>query len=124
MTHAKNDLVLIVINDGNGSQCGMTYDQRCAAAATGIDQFRYACQKANQWRIAHDCPSATRADVFAAASEVYAYYRNHMAESRAMIEAGEIQHEDLQAAASVYDKLASGSLYPVGTKFIDGTVQS
>ena len=30
--HATNDVILCVINDGNGSQCGYSYDQRIELA--------------------------------------------------------------------------------------------
>lgn len=84
LSPAANDISLIVINDGDGSQCGMTYPQRCAAAHFGIAEFRAACQKANNWRVKHECESATKADILAAASEVQEYYRNHLAENSRM----------------------------------------
>lgn len=84
LSPATNDIVLIVINDGNGSQCGMTYPQRVAAAESGIEQYRAACKKANEWRIRHDCPSASQKDIIDAASEVQDYYRNHVAENARM----------------------------------------
>lgn len=81
---AANDLFLIVVNDGNGDQCGMTYEQRCKAMTkTGADpihDFRLACKRANNWRVNHDCKIASHGDMMAAASAILAYYRNHVAE--------------------------------------------
>ena len=37
--HVINDVVLTVINDGDGTQCGMTYAQRCAAATGPLDPY-------------------------------------------------------------------------------------
>ena len=77
-----NDIVLAVINDGNGSQCGMTYEQRCVAAEHGLADYRVACAKyGKDGRVALDERPATRAEVIEAASLVQKYYRNHMAEA-------------------------------------------
>ena len=76
----KNDLVLIVINDGNGDQCGLTYKQRCTAT---LDQLRHACNRANSWRIRHGCESATNEDIDEAAFAVHAYYFQHAIECNA-----------------------------------------
>lgn len=80
LSPAANDIVLIVINDGNGSQCGMTYDQRCNAVDIDNAAFYDACKKANQWRIKNECPSATNVDIRAAVEEIRAYYRQHKIE--------------------------------------------
>lgn len=46
------------------------------------------------------------------------------AQSAPTFECHEVGIEELEAAGAIFDKLASGTMYPVGTRFIDGTVQS
>jgi hypothetical protein len=76
-----NDIVLTLVNDGNGSECGMTYAERVAAADTGIGDYRIACAKYNERRAAvYEMPKATRRQVVQAATLVQAYYRNHAKE--------------------------------------------
>lgn len=72
------DCVLSVINDGDGSLCGMTYAQRCAAADTGIFQYRAACQRYGQ--ATYPGGDWHRVDTINAATRVQAYYRQHTAE--------------------------------------------
>lgn len=68
-----NDLMLTIINDGDGSQCGMNYAQRCAAADTGIFYYRAACREYNR--------HASREQIIEAATRIQAYYREHVKES-------------------------------------------
>lgn len=78
---AVNDIVLTIINDGNGSECGMTYSERVAAAETGIGDYRIACAKYNQRRLeVYEMPKATRQQVLEAATLVQEYYRRHAKE--------------------------------------------
>lgn len=68
-----NDIVLTVINDGNGSQCGITYNQRCNAAKSGyILAFRRA---ANEYR-----PTSRRDQQMIAGDYLYKYYLEHIGE--------------------------------------------
>ena len=73
--HKINDIVLTVINDGNGSQCGMDYGQRCTAASKseyGVYQYEKACKQY--------MPTATPGELESAARLLQAYYLEHMAE--------------------------------------------
>ncbi len=72
---SKNNIVLTIINDGNGSECGMTYAERCAAAEYGLFEYRRAAQKVAAKY------GGSRKDVFDAATEVQRYYQNHAKET-------------------------------------------
>lgn len=76
-----NDIVLTIINDGNGSQCGMDYAARCAAAENGIASYRAACRYYNLQRSYAGAKSATRAEMLEAESVLQGYYRQHMQEA-------------------------------------------
>lgn len=71
------DAVLTIINDGNGSLCGMDYKARCAAADTGIAQYRLAVALYSLWKQAHGGQRLTKLNQIKAASEIQDYYRNH-----------------------------------------------
>ena len=81
--HNVNELCLIVINDGNGDQCGMTYAQRCDVAEFGLIEYRNACRQAAEWLTKHEAPKPARQDIFEAADIIKAYYQNHMKEVQA-----------------------------------------
>lgn len=75
---AINDALLTIINDGNGSQCGMNYAQRCAAADTGIFEFRAAVRAYSRFRHAnYGSRHLTRPEVLEAATYLQNYYREH-----------------------------------------------
>lgn len=76
-----NDLVLTIINDGNGAQCGRTYEQRCAAAENGIFEYSYMCREYSRQRNRAGSSRATREQILAAATILQEYYREHMAEN-------------------------------------------
>jgi len=79
--HRVNDLVLTIINDGDGKQCGMDYAKRCAAAETGLFDYRFACRSYSRYSHAHyGTPHATQAQIIAAADIVQEYYREHVTE--------------------------------------------
>ena len=67
-----NDIVLTVINDGDGSQCGMDYNERCLAAAFGIAQYRTACR--------NYAPTASHKQIIEAATLIQEYYREQSKE--------------------------------------------
>ena len=76
-----NDLVLTVINDGDGSECGMTYADRCKAAEFGIFYYRAACKRYSKRRAkVYEAREATRAEIIEAASIIQEYYRQHIKE--------------------------------------------
>jgi len=76
-----NDLVLTIVNDGDGDQCGMTYAQRCAAAENGLFELRAAVRHYNRYRHSqYRAPLASREEVIEAADILQRYYREHMAE--------------------------------------------
>lgn len=77
---AINSTVLSIINDGDGSQCGMTYKQRCEAAEHGIFKFRAACVKYSAWRTRHDERALTPEEIIQAAILLQLYYRQHIKE--------------------------------------------
>ena len=80
--HTVEDLVLTIINDGNGSQCGMSYPQRCAAAESGIFEFRAACRAYGRYRHrVYGSSIPDRLEVIEAADILQAYYREHAKES-------------------------------------------
>ena len=80
---AINDTVLTIINDGNGSQCGMTYKQRCEASDTGIMAYRLACKTYSEQRVASGARALTKTEIIEAANYLQAYYRQHMKEMSA-----------------------------------------
>ena len=79
-----NDLALIVINDGNGAQCGDNYRHRLCAARCDIPTRHLAWWRmvttAERWRRAHDCEPSTIAQEREAVEELDAYYQRHIAE--------------------------------------------
>lgn len=77
---AINDTILSIINDGEGTQCGMTYKQRCAAAEYGLLEFRVACRVYSDWRKRHEARGLTRQEIIEAAEYLQHYYRQHMKE--------------------------------------------
>lgn len=82
--HAINDTVLTIINDGDGTQCGMTYEQRKSAAENGILEFRAACRAYSRYRNSHyGSRHLNRAEVIDAAIILQNYYREHVAECAA-----------------------------------------
>ena len=79
--HRVNDIVLTIINDGDGKQCGMDYSTRCDEAITGRDLFISACRAYDRYsREFYGSPKATREQIIAAADIVQAYYRQHVTE--------------------------------------------
>jgi hypothetical protein len=73
-----NDLILTIINDGNGSQCGLSYAQRkYEAAHHGLSQFRLACARYNKQRVASGSKKADRLEVIEAAQILFDYYIAH-----------------------------------------------
>lgn len=62
-TARANDIVLTLVNDGDGSQCGLDYDARRTAS---LARIRIACR--------HYLPTASNADIDDAAILVKAYY--------------------------------------------------
>lgn len=77
-----NDIILAVINDGDGTMCGLNYRQRCAAAEFGLAKFRVAAKAYADYSVkVFEQSPATRRQVLDAASCLQEYYRRHMAES-------------------------------------------
>ncbi len=76
-----DDLILTVINDGNGSQCGMTYeDRKRAAASHGLADFRVACRHYARQRVRDGGVPANREQIIEAADYLFRYYTQHNAE--------------------------------------------
>lgn len=74
--HAVNDVILTVINDGTGSQCGFDYEARMRQADVGVFAYR---------AMVRQCAAAihrplTRAEVIEAGDILQTYYRQHVAE--------------------------------------------
>lgn len=79
--HAVEDIVLAVINDGNGSMCGMTYQERCQCPHTNLWSFRRACRVYAEY--AHknfETAMASRKQILSAALLVQKYYKQHVKE--------------------------------------------
>lgn len=75
------DLVLTIINDGEGTQCGMNYCARCQAAENGIFEYRLAVRNYNRYRRSvYGSPHASREQVLMAATLIQKYYREHVKE--------------------------------------------
>lgn len=79
-----NDIVLTIINDGNGSQCGMTYEDRCANthnAALSKRLFRDAASRyTGSNRYLADNADVPRSAIITAARILFDYYLNHVTE--------------------------------------------
>lgn len=78
-----NDLFLTVINDGNGSVCGMSYEGRLNAAKNlphdrRMDVWAKCCLK----YLSKDGRDsvATLGDIISASAEIDAYYQEHIVE--------------------------------------------
>ena len=79
-----NELALIVVNDGNGDQCGYSYRDRLEAARQPYRASRevsYACMVCNvlDWMRQHEMEPGD-ASVVEAIEELEAYYQQHLAE--------------------------------------------
>ena len=79
---AITDTVLSIINDGDGTLCGLTYTQRCHHAAFGLAEYRAACRTYSDYRQQHGERKLTRQEIIEAASQVQDYYVNHMRERK------------------------------------------
>lgn len=76
-----NDIMLTIINDGDGSECGMTYKQRCDAAEHGLMLYIDACIKYDRKRKnVYGSPAARAIQIRGAAERIQAYYREHVRE--------------------------------------------
>lgn len=78
-----HNLALMVINDGDGSQCGATYRYRCwnVGFPDPLPEFQRMCRKADAWCVKEcECDPCTEEEIHAAAVEVCEYYRQHRAE--------------------------------------------
>lgn len=76
-------LFLIVLNDGNGSQCGESYQDRRSFAILQDGRSTRWLQmaiRANQWCRLHDYPTATDVEELQAAAKIAAYYLQHVKE--------------------------------------------
>lgn len=70
--HKINHAVLAIINDGNGSLCGLTYTRRCELAEYGLVDYCHAVKQFD--------PTLTRTQNRKAGEILQAYYQNHVAE--------------------------------------------
>lgn len=71
--HTVADLVLVVINDGNGDQCGVDYQGRITAGrAKDLMAFGRMVVRYN--------PKAQPKEIRLAASQLLAYYVQHVSE--------------------------------------------
>lgn len=76
-----NDLVLTIVNDGNGSQCGMSYAERCHFANDATTaHYRIACAVYARNRRDSGSSMATRREIDEAAEILQHYYREHVKE--------------------------------------------
>lgn len=81
-THAANDAILSVINDGNGSMCGYSY-QRRLGRAIDLDRWAFREMARNYSRYANKhfgSKRLTSAEWVEAGDLLYAYYLEHVDE--------------------------------------------
>jgi hypothetical protein len=81
-TAAITDTVLSIVNDGDGTICGLTYAQRCQDAEFGLIHYRAACKKYSDYRQQQGERKLTRQELIEAAAQVQDYYDNHMRERK------------------------------------------
>lgn len=70
--HNVENAVLTVINDGDGSQCGMDYKERCRVAEFGLADFYTACKRYN--------PELSKKEAREGAELLQSYYQEHVKE--------------------------------------------
>ena len=73
--HEVNSAVLTIINDGDGSQCGSSYAERCKLAEYGLLAFYGMATKVN--------PHMRHSKRRTVAEIAQRYYQNHVAECEA-----------------------------------------
>lgn len=75
--HKVSELMLCIINDGNGDQCGRSYEQRCEAASShGLFEFRYMARECRR-RVHPDWRDYSAACT-RAGDLLFAYYEEHV----------------------------------------------
>lgn len=72
VAHNIEYAVLTIINDGDGSLCGLTYKQRCELSEYGLAAYCTA--------VARVSPKLSRRQQRVAAEEIQTYYRDHVEE--------------------------------------------
>ena len=76
-----NSLALIIINDGNGDQCGYSYQERLRCNPEGSELAWYAMVRtAEEWHRDHGGEPHTIAYEHEAVDEIRAYYKRHLEE--------------------------------------------
>jgi hypothetical protein len=77
-----NDIVLTIINDGDGSMCGMDYKARLDAGRHhGLFEFRHAAREYGRYRHKHFGSSVpTRHEWVEAGNILMRYYEEHAKE--------------------------------------------
>ena len=78
-----NEIILTVINDGDGSQCGSGYERRCdlARAGNSLTEFRFMARE--YIRHAHrtfGTPHPPRSAWVGAGNYLQRYYEEHITE--------------------------------------------
>jgi hypothetical protein len=79
---AINDAILSIINDGDGSQCGVSYKQRLGALESALNVFVKAGYGFSTWNVEHDSQPLSRKDILEAAHVLLDYYYEHMKEMK------------------------------------------
>ena len=79
--HIVTDLELTIINDGNGSQCGMDYGDRLdAGRRRDLSAFVAAAAYYNAMRVVDECKPANQDEIKEAAHRLLTYYIEHAQE--------------------------------------------
>ena len=81
MVNYDNSLFLTVQNDGNGSQCGYTYEQRKSVIKYPrhkLETFKVMAQTANAWHVKNGYEAFTETEVNDAAETLLTYYADHV----------------------------------------------
>jgi hypothetical protein len=79
---AADQIILCVVNDGSGSQCGASYTERCNYAREN-DLFKFRLMAREYGRYAHKkfgSPIPSRAATVAAGDYLFKYYIEHLKE--------------------------------------------
>ena len=77
--HKVNNLILTVINDGNGDQCGVNYNERMKHAEFPLGTMQKAVKHYNDSLPSNE--KANRRELFAARNFLGCYYREHFYEA-------------------------------------------
>lgn len=119
-----NNIVLSVINDGDGSSCGVNYAKRVKAARChDLAQFRIMARRYNNFAVReYGSKIATSKEVIEAGEQIFKYYENHVKE------VDNYHRKNLLNAVSMFEKALKdaaegGFIFEVDLSFIKNSKQ-